>query len=169
MKKWQLSKKKMLGFLTAGAIVVTMAGSYAVCDQLSDSASGTVTLRNKIEVAAPTDPVTYTETDTEWGTAPVYKSAPININATGVPTGTKTTLALTATVYKGTDTTGTPVNDVEAVIKDGNSIVTESTFNDETAAATGKDYTVEVTPTDAATSGEYTVVLSGELSKATTP
>ncbi len=30
MKKWQLSKKKMLGFLTAGAIVVTMAGSYAV-------------------------------------------------------------------------------------------------------------------------------------------
>ena len=121
MKKWQLSKKKMLGFLTAGAIVVTMAGSYAVWDQLSDSASGTVTLRNKIEVAAPTDPVTYT-----------------------------------------------PVNDVEAVIKDGNSIVTESTFNDETAAATGKDYTVEVTPTDAATSGEYTVVLSGELSKATT-
>lgn len=72
-------------------------------------------------------------------------------------------------MYKGTDTTGTPVNDVEAVIKDGNSIVTESTFNDETAAATGKDYTVEVTPTDAATSGEYTVVLSGELSKATTP
>lgn len=63
MKKWQLSKKKMLGFLTAGAIVVTMAGSYAVWDQLSDSASGTVTLRNKIEVAAPTDPVTYTETE----------------------------------------------------------------------------------------------------------
>ncbi len=55
MKKWQLSKKKMLGFLTAGAIVVTMAGSYAVWDQLSDSASGTVTLRNKIEVAAPTN------------------------------------------------------------------------------------------------------------------
>ena len=33
MKKWQLSKKKMLGFLTAGAIVVTMAGSYAAWDQ----------------------------------------------------------------------------------------------------------------------------------------
>ncbi len=48
MKKWQLSKKKMLGFLTAGAIVVTMAGSYAVWDQLSDSASPIqLTLRNK--------------------------------------------------------------------------------------------------------------------------
>lgn len=139
MKKWQLSKKKMLGFLTAGAIMVTMAGSYEAWDQLSDSASGIVTLRNKIEVTAPAEAVTYTETDTEWGTAPVYKSAPINIKATGVPTGTKTTLALTATVYKGTDTTGTPVTDVQAVIKDGNSIVTESTFNDETAAATGKD------------------------------
>ena len=169
MKKWQLSKKKMLGFLTAGAIVVTMAGSYAVWDQLSDSASGTVTLRNKIEVAAPTDPVTCTETDTEWGTAPVYKSDPINIKATGVPTDTKTTLALTATVYKGTDTTGTPVNDVEAVIKENDLSVTSSTFNDEAEAAAGKNFTVEVTPTDAATSGEYTVVLSGELSKATTP
>lgn len=159
----------MLGFLTAGAIVVTMAGSYAVWDQLSDSATGTVTLRNKIEVAAPADPIQYTETDTAWGTAPVYKSAPIKIQATGVPAGTKTTLALTAAVYKGTDTTATPVTDVKAVIKDGETTVTQTSFDDEIAAATGKEYTVEVTPEDGATQGQYTVVLSGELSKATTP
>ena len=169
MKKWQLSKKNMLGFLTAGAIVVTMAGSYAAWDQLSDTASGTVTLRNKIEVAAPADPIQYTETDTAWGTAPVYKSAPIKIQATGVPVGTKTILALTATVYPGTDTTGTPVDNVQAVIKDGNTTVTQTSFADETAAATGKEYTVEITPEDGATPGQYTVVLSGALSKDITP
>ena len=47
--------------------------------------------------------------------------------------------------------------------------MTQTPFADETAASTGKEYTVEITPEDGATPGQYTVVLSGALSKDTTP
>lgn len=45
-------KKQMLGLLTAGAIVVTTAGSFAVWDTLSGTASGTVMLDKPITVKA---------------------------------------------------------------------------------------------------------------------
>ncbi len=44
MNKLKLGKKKILGFVTAGAIVVTMAGSYAAWDQLTKTTDATLTL-----------------------------------------------------------------------------------------------------------------------------
>ncbi len=47
----KLAKKQLLGILTAAAIVVTTAGSFAVWDTLSDNTSGSLTLQKPITVS----------------------------------------------------------------------------------------------------------------------
>lgn len=165
MKKWQLGKKKILGLLTAGAIVVTMAGSYAVWDQLTGTTSGTVTLRDKITVTVPAS-TTYSS-NTAWDSIPEYKSQPINIKATGIPADTKATLALEAKVYEGDGTT-TEATGFTTKINDGTSDVTKTSFATPALAETGANYTVTVIPPESAdTTKTYNVVLTGTLSEDT--
>lgn len=66
MNKLKLGKKKILGFVTAGAIVVTMAGSYATWDTLTNTAtSAALTIDKPIELAV--GDLTYTASSREWG------------------------------------------------------------------------------------------------------
>ncbi|MGL4546917.1 hypothetical protein [Eubacterium aggregans] len=49
-----LSSKAILGIVTAVAVVVTVAGSFAAWDVLNDSESATVTYRSPVTVTATT-------------------------------------------------------------------------------------------------------------------
>ena len=165
MKKWQLSKKKMLGFLTAGAIVVTMAGSYAVWDQLSDTASGSLTLNKAVTLSAD-EVITYATPDEaprEWNkdTAPTYKSSPVTFKAEGVADSVSTKITLSPDIKSGE----TSVKDAfDISIKDSSS---QSVAADTAVAFDGTEaYTVEITPKDATHAGTaVTVDLTGTLSK----
>lgn len=168
MNKLKLGKKKILGFMTAGAIIVTMAGSYATWDTLESSTESTVSLRKPVVVTA-TESVTYS-TDTALNEFPVYTSDGITIKATDVPTGVKTKLKVDAKVYDTSDTNRTtPLTGFNTTITDSKDGTTgETSFATGEAASAGETYKVTVAPTDDTKAGQdVVVVVTGTLSEDT--
>ena len=174
MKKWQLSKNKMLGFLTAGAIVVTMAGSYAVWDELSTSTNTALTIGKPITLSVGTG-ITYDNTAEarDWGdTAPVYTSGEVTFSATNIPSGETANLTLTPEVSVTTQPTGGGVTKDDftvTVVESGSDVA----IKDAVPFDASKKYKVKVQPTGA--NAEKTaetvldVKLNASLTKATTP
>lgn len=153
MNKLKLGKKKILGFVTAGAIVVTMAGSYATWDTLTNTAtSAALTIDKPIELTVGN--LTYTASPREWDTTPVYTSDDVTFTANNVPDGVDAKVAVTAGVYdsetNGNDLTGkftVKINDTE--ITESNKTV-ETEIGKEVAAADKKAvYKVSITPNEA--------------------
>ena len=145
MNKLKLGKKKILGFMTAGAIVVTMAGSYATWDNLQGTSSVNVTLRKPTTVAVTSnDDVTYTETSKLGADELVYNSNEITFTPTDLPTNAgKTTLTVTGVAKKADGNVDTNVTvlvkEAETVGEATKSSVTTS-FETTTEAAAGKGY-----------------------------
>lgn len=166
MNKLKLGKKKLLGFMTAGAIVVTMAGSYATWDTLQGSTEATVTLREPVKVTA-TAGSAYS-TDTALNEYPEYTSDGITIKAADVPTGTATKLKVDAKVYDSSDTEhATPLNGFTTTVTDSKGGSTgETSFATAAEASAGEQYKVTVTPTDDTKAGkDVTIVVTGTLSE----
>lgn len=155
----KLGKKKLLGFLTAAAIVVTTVGSFAVWDTLKATNTGTLTVSAPMTVATvDMGALTETRTDNE---APVYSNDVI-FTTSGIPKDAQKQLKLEydikndgqsvkdnfAVVITGT---GNDVveNNVDATVGESNTYTITVTPNDNAAAQglAGKPLTVEVTGT----------------------
>lgn len=165
MNKLKLGKKKLLGFMTAGAIVVTMAGSYAVWDQMTVKSTKNVTLREPVKVALNSEDYDYTESVPVGNEAGlIMESEPVTIQASNVPTDVKTKLDVAVNVYEKGSTT--PATGVTAEVKN-TSGTQSSTFASGTAAATGEAYTVTLTAADSTVTNitkDVDVELVGTLS-----
>ena len=174
MKKWQLGKKKILGLLTAGAIVVTMAGSYAVWDTLTTSTNAALTIGKPITLSVGTA-ISYDNVADarEWGeTPPVYTSGEVKFTAANIPNGETANLTLAPEVTVTTQPTA------GGVTKDDFTVTVVETGKEDTPITaavpfdTAKTYKVKVQPTagaDADKTGETVldVKLNATLTKAT--
>lgn len=141
MKKF--SKKSMLSFLTVSAIVVTMAGSYAVWDQLEATEVGKLTIDQPVTTSmAVTEMAAGTRTlgteNTYTGTATFTVTNPDN---------TPVEATISAKVIDATNADSpSDVNDFDVVIKKGDNELTGGVDSSVTDSANA--YTVEVTPKD---------------------
>ena len=164
MNKLKLGKKKILGFVTAGAIVVTMAGSYAVWDQLNATVQGPLTIDQSVKLTADAA-LTYSPGERNWSAdAPVYESEPVTFVA-DVPDDTDAEVSVVATVYdkaSGDDRKSLGDN-YTTEIKDTSGNVVDKTTKK-------AQFVVYVTPKDNTVAGNTVYVeLEGTLSKVTTP
>lgn len=113
MNKLKLGKKKILGFVTAGAIVVTMAGSYAVWDTLNTDVSATLTLDKPVTTTLVMDD--FASGARTLGEINTYTSD-ATYSVTNVPDGTDVKAAITPEILNGeTDIT----SDFDITIKKG--------------------------------------------------
>lgn len=158
-----MKKSTLLSFATAGAIVVTSAGTYAAWDSLTDETTANITFRNPVTVTVNPS-YTLGETVSELGTLPT---------AEGTVTFTVSNegeLAKTLTIkpiVSGGDSASVADFDFEIVdLTDGklNGDLTDG-FVDTDITTTA--YTVKVTPKDASASKvagkEVTIKLTAEL------
>lgn len=171
MNKLKLGKKKILGFVTAGAIVVTMAGSYATWDTLTHKTQAELSIDKPITLTS-TD-LTYTTSERTWGDpAPTYVSDAVTFSA-NVPDDTAAKVSVTAKVYDKASE-GTDISEKFKIDVNGSGNATK----EETIAAdaTNKEatFTVSVTPIDTDSiknevGGQKVYVeLEGTLSQVTT-
>lgn len=151
MKKWQLGKKKMLGFLTAGAIVVTMAGSYAAWDQLStDPVSQELSLRKPVTTAVVLGE--FSDDNNEIDKVPVYEST-VNYTVANVPTvpaEKELQVAFTTTVTNTSKENAiVSAEDVTVEIKKGTEPLTNNKDNKVVNGV--NEYKIVVTPKETST------------------
>ncbi|BDF05129.1 hypothetical protein [[Clostridium] hylemonae] len=158
----KLGKKKILGLLTAAAIVATTVGSFAVWDTLTATTSNKLTLANPITTTAAL--ADFAETNS--GDYPVYEGAATfnvaNVDTTKLTTGK---ITLSTQIKDGASDVSSDF-DVTYEKKDGTAIAG--------GVATGitngdNEYNVKVTPKDSAKTNnlggkELTVEITGELS-----
>ncbi|RHR27550.1 hypothetical protein DWX43_13725 [Clostridium sp. AF19-22AC] len=174
MNKLKLGKKKILGFVTAGAIVVTMAGSYAAWDQLTATSKTTLTIGKAISLDLVSGKeLSYDAVDDNarvWGdTAPTYTSKEVQFQAENLPTeGANITLTPSLAIV-------TPGNDDSVTADDFTVKVIDGTTNNPVGTeaqefSADKTYKVVVTPENAkASSAKVQVTLDATLSEKTTP
>lgn len=168
MNKLKLGKKKILGFMTAGAIVVTMAGSYAAWDTLSSTATKDLTFATPV-----TTEVAMTQEFTEARTLnnlPKYE-APVTFTVKDLPASvTDVEASFDAKLIKA-DKTEVPAENYSITIKKEGTALTN---NKDTAISTSaaNTYSVEVVPANTeqgkALAGEVlTVSVTGTLAEKT--
>lgn len=176
MKKWQLGKKKMLGFLTAGAIVVTMAGSYAVWDTLkAETETTTLTLDKPVTTTLAMTANTFTPGTRQLGTENTYTDS-ATYTVTNVPDGTPVAVVIQPTIKVGdADVTDEFDINIDSTAVANGKVTKDVTIEAGNATAT---YDVSIKPKEnisdvvkaAATAGTpLDVKLTSVLQKATTP
>lgn len=137
------SKKKMLGLLTAGAIVVTTAGSFAVWDQLEATSTGTVTLDKPVTVTAAGG-TQYTSTGHTLGVVSNYAATDVTFNIANVTEYKNVELQLTPEVKAG----GTDVTEKFNIVvkEDVSGTPTEVKDAKDTTLSSSNAYTITLTP-----------------------
>ena len=179
----KLGKKQLLGILTAAAIVVTTAGSFAVWDSLSATKSANLTLDKPVTVTASAGDVTFTAGARTLETANTYTADNLKFDVsmgTGVVSNPQLTLDTKVIIEE--NSTKTDVTDAFTIsLKKAN---TELTGGVDTTVKDGENlYTVVLTPNEpsepnsnpnytkvleAATAGtELNVEVTGTLSEGT--
>lgn len=135
-----MKKSTLLSLATAGAIVATSAFTFAAWDQMDDTATATVTIRNPVTVTAPAT-VTFAATDNYGDTTknPEYSAtaefALLNVPATGYKFKATTTVKNAGSEVPAADLTVTTSVDNEAVTADGKKQVTVKIVPTDTDAA----------------------------------
>ncbi|POP32295.1 hypothetical protein C3B58_12590 [Lactonifactor longoviformis] len=170
----KLGKKQLLGILTAAAIVVTTAGSFAVWDTLSDNTSGNLTLQKPITVSAEGG-TAYSAGTRTLGVENTYEASDVTFNVANNNVE-NTQLKLDPKVTIGTGESATDVtNQFTIAIKKGDAVVTDNTDPNPEAINT---YSVSLTPVEDASSdvinaaNDGTVLnvqITGTLSVKSTP
>lgn len=170
MNKLKLGKKKILGFVTAGAIVVTMAGSYAVWDNLQVKSETTLTIGKAISLDLVSGKeLSYDAVDENarvWGdTAPTYTSKEVQFQAENLPTGgANITLSPSLAIDTVGDDNSVTADDFTVKVVDGTTGNPVGTDAQEFSA--DKTYKVVVTPENAkASSAKVKVTLDATLSE----
>lgn len=155
-----MKKSTLLSLATAGAIVMTSVGTYALWDTTKVDTTGTLGFEAPVTLTATN--LTFDEQTTRTLNVKPVASSEVTFTVTDTKKRA-TELDLSAKVKNG----GTDVTDkVEVTFeKDGTALANDK---DTSLAAGGANkYTVKVTPTDAATStelsGNLDVTVTGEL------
>ena len=159
-----MKKSTLLSLLTAGAILVTSAGTYALWDTLEATSNGRFTVANSSIKLSTQDTMTFNSPTATLNANEITYSS----NATFTIDGelkndlTKLQLTLVPTVTKKSD--GSSVSSGYTVsIKKGGSVLAG---NVDKSLSTSNTYTVEVTVTDASLAGvELNVELVGTISE----
>lgn len=163
-----MKKSTLLSFATAGAIVVTSAGTYAAWDSLTDETTANITFRNPVTVTVDSS-YTLEEATSTLDTLPT---------ATGTVAFTVSnedkladTLTIKPTVSGGTSAS---VDDFDFEIVDSSESDTPKLSGNSTNGFVDKTlgtttYTVKVTPKDESSSKvagqEVSIQLTAQLSK----
>lgn len=166
----KLGKKKLLGILTAAAVVVTTVGTYAVWDTLSDTASATVDFTAPVTVTAG-ELVMGNEVDGEDGIPTYTGTVTFDVeNKSGVTDSTKLELE---TKLKNPEGTAAPVGGYEVALSKGEETIgvsADTQKGSDNAVIDGANtYTITVKPTDTeagramAKGGDVTVEVTGTL------
>lgn len=170
MKK--ISAKSMLSFMTASAIVVTMAGSYAVWDQLTAVKEATLTLDQPVTVSIDELQAFAATENRTLGTARTY-STDVKFDVANVGDNYNGLSATLIAKVTQKDKADIDLSDqFNIVIKEGDSVLAEGKDSSVEAA---NNYKVEITPKDDSDAseliknGELTVEITGELSGTITP
>lgn len=135
----------MLGFLTAGAIVVTMAGSYAVWDQLSTKQTATLTLDKPVTTTL--EMPSFTAEERTLGSINSYTST-ATYTMENIPTDTNVKVDIKPSI-KTTDGNTDLTEKFDITIKKGNTLLdlTSGTATDSSIVVdTPAEYIVTVTP-----------------------
>lgn len=156
-----MKKSTLLSFATAGAIVVTSAGTYAAWDTLTGTTESTITFRNPVTITVDSE-YDLNETSATLNTLP-SATGEVTFNVQN-PGDLADTLTLTPTV------SGASVNDFDFVIADTTGNLQKDSANGFVDKSLGTTtYTVTVTPKDTslnAVAGKpVTIELTAELSK----
>ena len=164
-----MKKGTLLSFLTAIAIVVTTAGTYALWDSLTDDTTANVTFRNPVTITVASS-YTLDESSDELGTLPT---------ASGTVTFTVSnennladTLTIVPTVSGGNSAA---VEDFAFVVTDSTESSSPKLAGDSSAGFVDKTlttttYNVQVTPKDSSVAKvagqQVNIQLTATLSKA---
>lgn len=154
----KLGKKKILGLLTAAAIVATTVGSFAVWDTLSTKSNGTLTVTSPI-VVQTTDIAKFDETKDPSTNVPSYNTdVTFGVDGLADTAGKQLELGCKITDGSNVDQTGNftvaitgtgVVDNVDTSVEASNTYSVTITPNDTDAAKTiaGQALNVEVTGT----------------------
>lgn len=171
MKKF--SKKSMLSFLTVSAIVVTMAGSYAAWDQLSDTKTAYLTL-DKPVVATLTASDFAANGERTYGTARTYSSTP-----TFAVENVADLSKVEAEIFPKVTVASNDVSDQFTIVvkdDDNTSLTPTGGVYKDSSVKASNSYTIEITPKDNASDAvinaakdgtKLGVEIKGELINAT--
>lgn len=161
-----MKKSMLLSFVTAGAIIATSVGTYAVWDQTSVS-NGTlyeVTIDKAVTMEIDNTNVQFASTRptgellTTDGTVP-EQTANINVNVKDVPDTAKDKYTLETSAELFQDDGTTPVNNTEATVV---ATPTVSTLNGGVTDA--HEVTIKVTPADTTAAGKsYKVKVTASI------
>lgn len=141
-----ISKKGMLGVLTASAIVATMAGSYAIWDTLESTGTATLTLEKPVVAATTLEANFAIDGTRKLGETGTYKNT-VTFTVAEAKDLTKLQASFVPTIKDASDQDCTSQFTVK--MTEGS---TELTSNTDASVDASNTYTIEVTPTDAAAS-----------------
>lgn len=143
-----MKKSMFLSFVTAGAIIATSVGTYAVWDTLEATSKGIVNFGKPVTVETTDmqNPLTIDGTRTV-GVDPTFKSEPITFKTPNIDE--VTSMALEAKVYDSSDKEITSGITTKIYKDDGLTEVTDKIQKAELVTTdTGNKYIVKITPTD---------------------
>lgn len=169
MKK-RISKKSLLSLLTVSAIVVTMAGSYAVWDQLSSKATAKLALDKPVIATMSMSSDFAASGDRTLGQERSYTNT-ATFTADNID-GQSVKATITAKVVNKDDPTDTCGSNFDVTIaKDGTTL----TDGVDTSVAATNNYTITVTPNNNISAADRQILanknleveVSGELTATT--
>lgn len=143
----KIGKKKLLTLLTVAAVVVTMAGSYAMWDQLSATDQGTLTLEKPITTTMAVKDFS-TPKDRDWSETPPTYTSEATYTTANIPADKTTKVVLTPTI-KNVDQDVT--SHFTVAIKKNTSPIAAGTATgtfEDTAVGASNTYSISITPID---------------------
>ena len=143
MKLTKIAKKRLLGVMTASAIVITVAGSYAAWDLLTATSTANVTF-NRVAVTTTSTNVELTTPERVLNTeTPPSYSGDVTFNITGIPSDKRGNLNFVSIVR---DDKNEIVDNTayELTVKQGNNIIDND--HPSTVGNGEETYTVTITP-----------------------
>ena len=146
-----MKKSTLLSLATAGAIVLTSAGTYAVWDTLSGTSTGQITVANSSVTVAATN-MTFVEGTDTIGEDSIAYTGTAKFEVTGAGNNVNT-MTLVPTVKNGDNIVNAA--DVDVTIKKGEVALTktDANYTDTTLTSGDNEYTVEVTVKNKALAG----------------
>lgn len=144
-----MKKSMLLSFVTAGAIIATSVGTYAVWDTTVATSGGNIEIGSPVTLTATTPTnVAFTETR-ELNSAPSYKSAPMVFTISDKEK--VKSMKLEATVKDGDSDVTSQMNATIYKTGDDSIVSTSIPATELTAGESGNSYYVVVAPQDTAT------------------
>lgn len=161
-----MKKSTLLSLLTAGAVIATTAGTYAVWDTVTATSSGTISVAKPTVIVNATDFGAMDMGENGLGAQTIDYTKDVTFTVEGVTNGDVDTMTLVPEVKNGDAVLTAADVDVD-IKKGGTSIKTDTAYIDSAVAEGANTYTIVVTVKNKTlASANLTVSVKGTLSKA---